>query len=242
MNRRNFLITGSTALVGMLIATNPFCVYADHHENGHDKHGFELPKLRYNYDALEPHIDKRTMEIHYSKHHQGYVNKLNAAVGDDHTLADQSIEDLLRNIEKVPMKIRQAVINSGGGHANHTLFWHTMISGGRKLTDEKVAGAMQTTFGSVDSAKEKFATTAKTHFGSGWAWLVVDEKQKLQIYATKNQDSPLMEGHTPILGLDVWEHAYYLKYQNKRADYVDAWSNVVNWKQVNLNYVAAMKA
>lgn len=238
MNRRDFLITGSTALAGMILTTNSVQLFAADDDL---MHGFKLPKLPYKYDALEPHIDKRTMEIHYSKHHQGYVNKLNAAIGDDHDLSDQSIEELLQNIKNVPMKIRQAVINSGGGHANHTLFWNTMISGGRELSG-KIAEAMKTTFGSVDKAKEKFATTAKTHFGSGWAWLVVDDKKKLQIYATKNQDSPLMQGHTPILGLDVWEHAYYLKYQNKRADYVDAWSNVVNWEQVNSNYVAAMKA
>lgn len=236
MNRRNFLITGSAALTGMLFSTNALNLYA--HPEGHL---YELSKLPYPYDALEPHIDKRTMEIHYSKHHQGYVNKLNAAIAGYPDLTEHSIEDLLRNIEKVPKKIRQAVINSGGGHANHTLFWNTMISGGSELSG-KLAEAMQTTFQSVDKAKEKFATTAKTHFGSGWAWLVVNDKKKLQIYATKNQDSPLMKGHTPILGLDVWEHAYYLKYQNKRADYIDAWSNVVNWKQVNLNYVAAMKA
>ncbi|MDE0314865.1 MAG: superoxide dismutase [Candidatus Poribacteria bacterium] len=241
MNRRNFLITGSTALAGVFLATNPLRVYADHHLQGDHSHGYELPKLDYGYDALEPHIDKRTMEIHYGKHHQGYVNKLNAALANNHALSELSVEDLLRNIKKVPMKIRQAVINSGGGHANHTLFWSTMISGGRELTG-KVAEAMQSTFGSLDAAKEKFTVTAKTHFGSGWAWLVVDEKNKLQIYATKNQDSPLMEGHTPILGLDVWEHAYYLKYQNRRADYIDAWNKVVNWKQVNLNYLAAMKA
>ena len=237
MNRRNFLITGSTAIAGVLLTANPLRLYA----NGNHEHGYKLPKLPYEYDALEPYIDKRTMEIHYSKHHQGYVNKLNAAIGDYHDLSELSIEDLLRNIEKVPMKVRQAVINSGGGHANHTLFWNTMISDGTELSG-KVAEALQTTFGSLNSAKEKFATTAKTHFGSGWAWLVVDHKKKLQIYATKNQDSPLMQGHTPLLGLDVWEHAYYLKYQNKRGDYVDAWSNVVNWKQVNRNYDEAMKA
>ncbi len=241
MNRRNFLITGSAALAGMFMVKSPQRLYADHHLHGDHTHGYELPKLHYAYDALEPHIDKRTMEIHHGKHHQGYVNKLNAAVGDDHALVDQSIENLLQNIEKVPMKIRQAVINSGGGHANHTLFWSTMIPDGRELTG-KVAEAMQSTFGSLDAAKEKFVNTAKTHFGSGWAWLVVDDKKKLQIYATKNQDSPLMKGHTPILGIDVWEHAYYLKYQNRRADYIDAWSKVVNWKQVNVNYLAAMKA
>lgn len=241
MNRRNFLINGSTALAGIFLASNPLRLYADHHGDGHHPHGYELPKLNYPFDALEPHIDKRTMEIHYGKHHQGYVNKLNAAVGDNHDLADQSVEDLLRNIEKVPMKIRQAVINSGGGHANHTLFWSTMIRDGRKLKG-KIAEAIQSTFGSLDAGTDKFFNTAKTHFGSGWAWLVVDEKKKLQIYATSNQDSPLMQGHTPILGLDVWEHAYYLKYQNKRADYIMAWSKVVNWTQVNGNYLAAMKA
>ncbi len=242
MNRRNFLINGSTVLAGIFVANSPFRIYADHHEEDDHKHGYELPKLRYPLDALEPYIDKRTMEIHYGKHHQGYVNKLNAAVGDDHALSDQTIEDLLRNIDKVPMKIRQSVINSGGGHANHSLFWDTMISGGRELKNGKLAAALQSSFGALDAAKENFLTTAKTHFGSGWAWIVVDENKKLQIYSTKNQDSPLMQGHTPILGLDVWEHAYYLKYQNRRADYIEAWSNVVNWTIVNSNYVNAMKA
>ncbi len=240
MNRRKFLTSGSTLLAGIFVAKNPLNVFADHHESGDHPHGHELPKLRYDYDALEPHIDKRTMEIHHGKHHQGYVNKLNAAIGDDHRLADQSIEDLLQGIDKVPMKIRQAVINSGGGHANHTLFWSTMIPGGRELKG-KVAEALQADFGSINAAYEKFNNTAKTHFGSGWAWLVVDDKKKLQIYSTKNQDSPLMKGHTPILGLDVWEHAYYLKYQNRRTDYISAWDNVVNWTQVNLNYTTAMK-
>ena len=240
MNRRTFLYTGSTALAGLIFA-NPLRIHADHHEKDGHPHGYQLPKLRYSYDALEPHIDKRTMEIHYSKHHQGYVNKLNAALGEDHALADQSIDDLLRNIDKVPMKIRQAVINSGGGHANHTLFWNTMIKDGKKL-DGKVAQAIQSTFGSVDAGIEMFANTAKTHFGSGWGWLVLDENKKLKIYSTSNQDSPLMQGHTPLLGIDVWEHAYYLKYQNKRADYIIAWLNVVNWTQVNHVYLAAMKA
>ena len=240
MNRRKFLTSGSALLAGIFVARKPLHVFADHHESGDHQHGHELPKLRYDYDALEPYIDKRTMEIHHGKHHQGYVNKLNAAIGDDHGLADQSIEDLLRGIDKVPMKIRQAVINSGGGHANHTLFWSTMIPGGRELKG-KIAEALQSSFGSIDAAKEKFNNTAKTRFGSGWAWLVVDDKMKLQIYSTKNQDSPLMQGHTPIIGLDVWEHAYYLKYQNRRSDYIDAWTNVVNWTQVNLNYTTAMK-
>ena len=240
MNRRNFLIQGSTAVAGLLLANSPLRLYADQHEQSHS-HGHTLPALRYPHDALEPHIDKRTMEIHHGKHHQGYINKLNAAIGNHHDLTHMSIEDLLRNIDKVPEDIRQAVINSGGGHANHTLFWSIMIPDGRELTG-KVAEAIQSTFGSFDAGSEMFARTAKTHFGSGWAWLVVDDKKKLQIYSTSNQDSPLMKGHTPILGLDVWEHAYYLNYQNRRADYVDAWGNVINWKQVNANYIAATNA
>ena len=233
MNRRNFLLQGSTALAGLLLANSPLRVYADHHE------GQNLPPLPYAYDALEPHIDKRTMEIHYGKHHQGYVNKLNAAVARSHDLMHMSLEQMLRNINRVPQHLRQAIINSGGGHANHTLFWNIMIPGGREPAG-KVAEAVKSTFGSLDAANEMFVKAAKTHFGSGWAWLVVDENKKLQIYSTSNQDSPMMKGHTPILGLDVWEHAYYLNYQNRRADYVDAWMNLINWEQVNTNYLAAM--
>ena len=240
MNRRNFLIQGSSAVAGLLLANSPLRLYADHHEHGHS-HGHTLPKLPYAHDALEPSIDKRTMEIHHGKHHQGYVNKLNAAIGHHHALEHLSIEALLRNIGNVPKDIRQAVINSGGGHANHTLFWSIMVPGGSEPTG-KVAEAIQSAFGSFDAGSEMFAKAAKTHFGSGWAWLVVDDKKKLQIYSTSNQDSPFMKGHTPLLGLDVWEHAYYLNYQNRRADYVDAWGKVVNWKQVNANYLAAMKA
>ncbi len=236
MNRRHFLLQGTTALAGLLIASSPLRLYAGGHEAGHT-----LPDLPYAHDALAPHIDKRTMEIHHGKHHQGYVNKLNAALSGKPDLMAMSIEELLRNINKVPKDIRQAVINSGGGHANHTLFWNVMTPGGTKPTG-KVAEAIQTTFGSFDAGSEMFGKAAKTHFGSGWAWLVVDEDKKLQIYSTSNQDSPFMEGHTPILGLDVWEHAYYLNYQNRRADYVDAWGEIVNWEQVNKNYLAAVSA
>lgn len=235
MNRRNFLIHGSTAVAGLLLANTPLRLYAGGHEKAHT-----LPDLPYAHDALAPHIDKRTMEIHHGKHHQGYVNKLNAALEGHHDLVGMSIEDLLRNINDVPKEIRQAVVNSGGGHANHTLFWQTMQPNGSEPTG-KVAEAIQSTFGSIDMGKEMFFTAARTRFGSGWAWLVVDENKKLQIYSTANQDSPLMEGHTPILGLDVWEHAYYLNYQNRRADYIEAWSKVVNWEQVNTNYLAAVK-
>lgn len=235
MNRRNFLIQGSTALAGLLVANSPLRVYAADHE------AQKLPPLPYAYDALEPHIDKRTMEIHHGKHHQGYINKLNAAIARSDDLMDMSLEEMLRNIGTVPKDFRQTVINSGGGHANHTLFWNIMKPGGSEPMG-KVAEAIQSTFGSFDAGSEMFVKTAKTHFGSGWAWLIVDENKKLQIYATSNQDSPLLKGHTPILGLDVWEHAYYLKYQNRRAEYIDAWGKVINWEQVNANYVAAMTA
>ncbi len=233
MERRDFIIRGGTALTGLLFATSPLGLYAAHHES------HTLPKLPYGYDALEPHIDKRTMEIHHGKHHQGYVNKLNAALDGNNDLMQMSVEALLRNIVKVPKAIRQGVINSGGGHANHSLFWSIMSPNGGKPMG-KVAEAIQTTFGSIDAANEMFTKAATTRFGSGWAWLVVDDKKHLQIYSTGNQDSPLMAGHTPILGLDVWEHAYYLKYQNRRADYVKAWGNVVNWEAVNANYLTAM--
>ena len=236
MNRRNFLIHGSTALAGLFVANSPLRVYAQHDHQASQK----LPPLPYAYDALEPHIDKRTMEIHHGKHHQGYVNKLNAAIARSHDLQHMTLKGMLRNFGMVPRNLRQTVINNAGGHANHTLFWSIMIPGGSAPTG-KVAEAVQSTFGSFDAGTEELVKAAKTHFGSGWAWLVVDENKKLQIYSTSNQDSPLMKGHIPILGLDVWEHAYYLKYQNRRADYVDAWTKIINWEQVNANYLAAMK-
>ncbi len=235
MNRRDFIIKGGTAVTGVLFATPRLGVYAAHHEP------YKLPKLPYSYDALAPHIDKRTMEIHHMKHHQGYINKLNAAVENSQDLTKLSLEAMLRNTEKVPVEVRQSIINSGGGHANHSLFWSIMSPDGGEPTG-KVAEAIQSTFGSIRAGREIFNKAATTRFGSGWAWLVVDEKKKLQIYSTRNQDSPLMQGHTPILGLDVWEHAYYLKYQNRRADYVNAWNRVVNWKKVNDYYLAAIKS
>ncbi len=191
-----------------------------------------LPELPYSYDALEPHIDARTMEIHLTKHHQTYVDKLNAALKDQSELSRLPVEQLLREIKKVPDNIRQAVINHAGGHANHSLFWQTM---GPKAGGEphgKIADEIKKTFGSFAAFKEQLTTTALNRFGSGWAWLVID-KGKLAIISKANQDSPLMDNKTPILGIDVWEHAYYLKYQQKRADYIAAWWNVVNWKKVN---------
>ncbi len=199
----------------------------------------ELPSLPYAYDALEPHIDARTMEIHHTKHHQGYVNNLNKALEKYPHLQGRSVEDLLRNIESVPEDIRTAVRNNGGGHANHSLFWTVMSPSGGGAPSGDLASAIHAAFGSFDAFKQAFSQAAATRFGSGWAWLVVTAFGELQVYSTANQDSPYMAGHTPILGLDVWEHAYYLNYQNRRPDYINAWWNVVNWDQVAQNYAAA---
>jgi Fe-Mn family superoxide dismutase len=200
----------------------------------------ELPALPYAENALEPHIDATTMGIHHGKHHQGYVNNLNAALEGLDNLAGLSVEDLLRNLDQVPEDKRQAVINNGGGHANHSLFWQILApagSGGEP--SEALVAAIDAAFGSDEGAKDAFGTAAGTRFGSGWAWLVVDEDGGLQIYSTANQDSPIMQGHTPILGLDVWEHAYYLNYQNRRPDYVAAFGEIINWNKVNELYAAA---
>jgi len=200
---------------------------------------FSLPDLPYAHDALEPHIDTRTMQIHHGKHHQGYTSKLNAALEGHEDLQGKSIEDILRDIDAVPEAIRGAVRNNGGGYANHSLFWSVMApdSGGEPSGD--LAGAINDAFGSFDAFKTQFAAAAGGRFGSGWAWLAVNGDGNLEVYSTANQDSPYMQGHTPILGLDVWEHAYYLNYQNRRPDYVSAWWNVVNWGQVAANYDAA---
>ena len=196
---------------------------------------FTLPELPYAYDALEPHIDKETMNIHHTKHHNTYVTKLNDALEGHDDLAGKSIEEILANLDAVPESIRTAVRNNGGGHANHTLFW-TLLSpnGGGEPTGE-LADKINETFGSFDKFKEEFANAAANRFGSGWAWLVVNNGN-LEITSTPNQDTPISEGKTPILGLDVWEHAYYLKYQNKRPDYISAFWNVVNWDKVTELY------
>jgi len=198
---------------------------------------YELPKLPYAYDALEPYIDARTMEIHYTKHHQTYVNKLNEALDKHPEIVDRPLDELLANLDAVPEDIRTAVRNHGGGHANHSFFWTIMgAQGGAGVGNEpegKVAGEIVATFGDVAKFKEEFAKAAGGVFGSGWAWLVIGADGKLAITSTPNQDSPIMRGQKPLLGLDVWEHAYYLKYQNKRPDYIEAWWNVVNWSEVN---------
>ena len=192
---------------------------------------FTLPDLGYAFDALEPHIDAKTMEIHHDKHHAAYVDKLNTALEGHGDLESDRIEELLADLNKIPEDIRTAGRNNGGGHANHTMFWETMKPGGAKEPSGQLADAIKSTFGSFTDFKAKVAEAGATRFGSGWAWLVKNG-DKLEVYSTANQDSPLSEGKTPILGLDVWEHAYYLKYQNKRPDYIEAWWNVVNWDTV----------
>lgn len=200
---------------------------------------YSLPKLPFDYSALEPHIDAKTMEIHHSKHHQGYVNKVNAALeGTD--LASKPIEDVVSDLSAVPEDKRGAVRNNGGGHANHSLFWSILSPGGGAPAGD-LAAAIDAELGGMDAFKEAFSKAAATRFGSGWAWLSVDGG-KLVIESTPNQDSPLMEGRTPILGLDVWEHAYYLNYQNRRPDYIAAFFNVVNWEEVGKRYAAAKGA
>lgn len=198
---------------------------------------YSLPELPFAYDALEPHIDARTMEIHHGKHHNGYVTKVNAALeGSD--LGEKSIEDLIADLNSVPEATRGAVRNNGGGHANHSLFWSVMSAEGGGEPTGELADAINSEFGSFDGFKEKFAAAAGTRFGSGWAWLSVDNG-KLVVESTPNQDNPLMEGRTPVLGLDVWEHAYYLNYQNRRPDYVGAFFNVIDWNAVAARYAAA---
>ncbi len=198
---------------------------------------YSLPKLPYANDALAPHIDAQTMEIHHGKHHNGYVTKVNAALeGSD--LGSKSIEDLISDLNAVPDAIRGAVRNNGGGHANHSLFWSIMSPGAGGAPSGDLATAIDSAFGSFDGFKEQFSAAAGTRFGSGWAWLSVDGG-KLVVESTPNQDNPLMEGRTPILGLDVWEHAYYLNYQNRRPDYVSAFFNVINWDAVAARFTAA---
>ncbi|MED3880655.1 superoxide dismutase SodA [Priestia megaterium] len=199
---------------------------------------YKLPELPYAYDALEPHIDKETMNIHHTKHHNTYVTNLNAAVEGKTDLESKSIEELISNLDAIPEDIRTAVRNNGGGHANHSLFWTILCPNGGGAPTGELADAIASKFGSFDQFKEEFANAAKTRFGSGWAWLVVNNGE-LEVTSTPNQDSPLMEGKTPILGLDVWEHAYYLNYQNRRPDYISAFFNVVKWDEVAKRYDAA---
>jgi superoxide dismutase, Fe-Mn family len=193
---------------------------------------FEVPKLPYSFDALEPYIDAKTMEIHHDKHHTAYVNKLNEALKQSDEWEAKSIEDIVTNYTKAPEAIRGALRNHGGGHLNHSLFWSSLKPKGDGEPDGKLAEALSVGFTDFATFKEQFTKAAGGVFGSGWAWLVKDHSNKLSIVTTPNQDNPLTQGLTPLLGLDVWEHAYYLKYQNRRPEYIEAWWNVVNWEEV----------
>ncbi|KPU53259.1 superoxide dismutase [Mn] [Bacillus wiedmannii] len=198
----------------------------------------ELPNLPYAYDALEPHFDKETMNIHHTKHHNTYITNLNAALEGHAELADKSVEELVANLNEVPEAIRTAVRNNGGGHANHTFFWAILSPNGGGQPVGELATAIEAKFGSFDAFKEEFAKAGATRFGSGWAWLVVNNGE-LEVTSTPNQDSPLTEGKTPVVGLDVWEHAYYLNYQNRRPDYIGAFWNVVDWNAAEKRYQEA---
>lgn len=199
---------------------------------------YELPQLPYAYDALEPHIDKETMNIHHTKHHNTYVTNLNNAVAGKADLENKSVEELIADLDALPEDIKTAVRNNGGGHANHSLFWQLLSPNGGGQPTGELATAIDAKFGSFDAFKEEFAKAATTRFGSGWAWLSLANGE-LEISSTANQDSPIMEGKTPLLGLDVWEHAYYLNYQNRRPDYIGSFWNVVNWDEVAKRYAAS---
>ncbi|MDT8435872.1 MAG: superoxide dismutase [Gemmatimonadota bacterium] len=201
---------------------------------------FQLPELGYDYDALEPHIDARTMEIHHSKHHAGYTNNLNKALEGHESLQRHSAEQLLWNFESLPEGLKTAVRNNGGGYVNHKLFWNVIAPGGPAGPDGLLEEKLEAAFGSVDGFKEKLTAAAATRFGSGWGWLAVNSFGELEVFSTANQDSPLMRGHVPVLGVDVWEHAYYLKYQNRRADYLQAFWSAVNWDHVGDNLARAV--
>lgn len=201
---------------------------------------FTLPELPYAYTALEPAIDAKTMEIHHTKHHQTYVDKLNAALANHPDLLKMDVEELLRSIDTVPTEVKTAVQNHGGGHANHSLFW-TILSPSAGQPDGKLLTEIEKAFGNADAFKTKFTEAATTRFGSSWAWLVVNQDRSLEVISTANQDSPLMTNQTPILGLDVWEHAYYLNYQNRRPEYIEAFWGLVNWAEVERRYLHAIQ-
>ena len=200
---------------------------------------YELPPLAYAKDALEPSVDAQTMEIHHGKHHNAYVTNLNKAIAGKPDLESKSIEALISNLDAVPAEIRTVVRNNGGGHANHSMFWKIMAPGAGGTPAGNLAEDIASTFGSFESFKEKFEAAGLGRFGSGWAWLIINKAGKLEIVSTPNQDSPIMEGNQPVMGCDVWEHAYYLKYQNRRPEYLKAWWNVVNWAEVGKYYQAA---
>lgn len=202
---------------------------------------YSLPKLAYDFNALEPHIDQTTMEIHYGKHHQTYVNNLNAALEGKAELQAKSLEELLSNLDEVPEAIRTAVRNNGGGHLNHSLFWEVIAPATENNTPTgKLAEAIEKAFGSFEAFKQEFTKAATTRFGSGWAWLIANEDGTVEVTSTANQDNPIMDGKVAVLGLDVWEHAYYLNYQNRRPDYIASFFNIINWEAVSSKYDAAL--
>lgn len=241
LTRRNFLLllgaTTGTAALGSFPITAELLLGNKQKESGET---FKLPPLPYDYNALEPHIDAATMQFHHDKHHAGYVKNLNEAVNKYPQLKSKSAEELISDLNSVPEDIRTTVRNNGGGHVNHTMYWKIMSPNGGGEPTGAIATAIRETFGSFDAFKQQFNDAGNKRFGSGWAWLVRTKDGKLQITSTPNQDSPIKEGNYPILGNDVWEHAYYLKYQNKRADYLTAWWNVVNWNEVNKRFEQAM--
>jgi Fe-Mn family superoxide dismutase len=236
LSRRQLLQSAGAGAAALLLS--PLAALAAEDRSS----GFTLPKLPYAYDALEKAIDAKTMEIHYTKHHQAYVNGLNAALKGHPRLLGKSVEELLIGIKEVPAKIRTAVRNMGGGHANHTMFWNSMSPKGGGEPKGDLAKAIDKTFKSFESFQKQFNQAAISRFGSGWGWLVLSKSGKLTILSTANQDSPLMEGQTPLLGVDVWEHAYYLRYQNLRNEYVKTWWKVVDWDEVGKRYSKASKA
>ncbi|MFM2061696.1 MAG: hypothetical protein RLZZ507_1366 [Cyanobacteriota bacterium] len=235
-NRRHFLVLlGASA--GALILDN----YASAETSPPANTAIQLPPLPYAYDALEPHIDARTMEFHHGKHHAAYVNNLNKALDKYPKLKNKSVEALLKNLDNVPADIRTIVRNNGGGHVNHSMFWKIMKPNGGGEPTGEIATAINKTFGSFANFKKQFNEAGAGRFGSGWVWLVRNKNGKLEITTTANQDSPLMAGKYPIFGNDVWEHAYYLKYQNRRTDYLESWWNVVNWDEINQRFADAKK-
>jgi Fe-Mn family superoxide dismutase len=233
-NLKKPLLMLSGVLVGIMLFVS--FARAEDQGAGAGTGPFKLPQLPYSYDALEPYIDAETMKIHHTKHHQTYVDKLNEAVNKYPDLKNKSVEELLSNLNVLPADVREQIRNNGGGHYNHSLFWTIMGPNKGGEPKGKLKEDIAKTFGSFDNFKKEFKTTALNRFGSGWAWLIKDKDGKLKITSTPNQDTPIMEGIVPIMGLDVWEHAYYLKYQNRRGDYIDNWWNVVNWDEIGKRY------
>lgn len=244
LNRRNFLyLLGAGAGVVAIDTVRPQSIFntalAAQAQAQQSTGTIKLPPLKYAYNALEPYIDTETMRFHHSKHHAAYVKNLNAALEKYPQLKNRSVEQLLRDLDSVPEDIRRTIRNNGGGHVNHTMFWQIMSPDGGGEPTGAIAGAIKQNFGSFEAFKKRFNAAGVGRFGSGWAWVIRNRNGDLQIISTPNQDSPLMEGNYPIMGNDVWEHAYYLKYQNRRADYLNAWWNVVNWNEINQRLLRA---